>query len=212
MGITIPVVNMVVGNLVYVFVVIYGLVASTGATEGHSNLAEYEYEYGDDIMTDMLDKMRIAFPQIDTDGDGKIRCDQLREFLLAADPIWEYDDYLEGVEMMATMADADNDDMLTLDELINFFTAIEEEEPTKAQQGAAMFKLYDTDLNGKMSLEELNAMYLAGGTGFGEGNTGIMEILQGLLQVMDTNKDGQVSLEEYVKQSMAPGGFTLHDY
>merc|ERR1719402_1722225 len=186
---------MVVGNLVYVFVVIYGLVASTGATEGS----------GDDGMADMLDKMRIAFPQIDTDGDGKIRCDQLREFLLAADPIYGSEDYLDGEEMIATMADADEDDMLTLDELINFFFPVEGEGPTKAQQGAAMFKLYDTDHNGKMSLEELNAMYLAGRTGFVEGMTittdeGETGLMDWVLQVMDTNKDGQVSLDEYVNQ------------
>merc|ERR1719402_1167089 len=185
---------MVVGNLVYVFVVIYGLVASTGATEGS----------GDDGMADMLDKMRIAFPQIDTDGDGKIRCDQLRELLLTA-AVFGSEDYMEGMEMIATMADADDDEMLTIDELINFFTAIEGEEPTKAQQGAAMFKLYDTDQNGKMSLEELNEMYLAGRTMFVEGMTittdeGEIGLMDWVLQVMDTNKDGQVSLDEYVNQ------------
>merc|ERR1719402_1043247 len=181
---------MVVGNLVYIFGVVFALVASTRATEG-----VFEEDSDEDLMAAMFAKFRTAFPQIDTDGDGKIRCDQLMELFLAADPTLTRDN-VDGEDMIAAMADADDDNMLTADELINFMVASAEEEPTRAQLGAAMFKLHDTDKNGKMSQEELDKMYLVQSGGVPEhGVTGMMEWA---LQLMDTDQDGQLSLEEYV--------------
>merc|ERR1711890_55410 len=197
MGITIPAVNMIVGNLLFIFGVVFALVSSTGATEGPD----------EDVMADMFAKFRISFPQVDTDGDGKIRCDQLTELLLAAEPDSTEDDF-DGVAMIAAMADVDDDNMLTVEELINFLTASATEEPSGAKLGAAMFKLHDTDRNGKMDIDELNAMYLVQSGGRPQmGGTGMMEYA---LQLMDANGDGQLSLEEYVNPQN--GALKLHDF
>ena len=64
----------------------------------------------------------------------------------------ESDNIDDMIKMVINMADKDGDKMINLDEIVRLICG----EPSEMEKERAMFKMYDTDGNGKLTKKNIN--------------------------------------------------------
>ncbi len=126
------------------------------------------------------------FKALDKDGNGQIT---FEEFVIAAEPP-TYAGRKLAKETFLKM-DKNQDEVLTLDEFCVVKELPEgEQPPTPEEECEALFKKYDTDHDGKVSVNE-----------FVVGNEaqsfGTRKAARDNFLLMDTNHDEQLTLEEF---------------
>ncbi|XP_031476679.1 probable calcium-binding protein CML18 [Nymphaea colorata] len=131
-----------------------------------------------------------VFRILDKDGDGKITRRELEEVLPRLDsaPLTE-----EEVAFMVSLADADGDGCVTMEE----FCALSG--PAGESELVGAFRAYDTDGDGRISAEELHCMLMALGDG---GCT--LDDCRRIIESVDSDGDGFVGFEDFERMLRQP--------
>jgi len=168
-------------SVIWVLVLI-GL-ATVGASICYAELKD-ESEYPKECVA--------MFKEMDKDGNGQIT---IEEFVIAAQPT--YAGRKTSKEAFVRM-DKNADGVLTLDEFCEVKELKEgEKEPTPEEQCEELFKKYDTDHDGKLSLTEFFV-------GTGTQSYGSRKASQTTFIIMDKNQDEELTQEEFCAVGESP--------
>ncbi|CAN6485927.1 unnamed protein product [Victoria cruziana] len=131
-----------------------------------------------------------VFRILDKDGDGKIMRRELEEVLPRLDSALLTE---EEVASMVSLADADGDGCVTMEE----FCALSG--PAGESELVGAFRAFDTDGDGRISADELHCMLVALGDG---GCT--VDDCRGIIQSVDSDGDGFVGFEDFERMMRRP--------
>ncbi|KAL2620017.1 hypothetical protein R1flu_000222 [Riccia fluitans] len=150
-------------------------------------------------------ELRRMFSAIDENQDGLICVDDLRRFMGRLGQELSEED---AVSMLATV-DHDRDGSVGFEEFCTLYgaldscsagrTEVDDEENTELKEA---FRLYDTNNDGYISCQELQAVLLA--LGLPEGKS--LKNCEHMIRVVDLDGNGQVDIKEF-KQMMSSNSF-----
>ncbi|KMZ76016.1 putative Calmodulin [Zostera marina] len=146
-----------------------------------------------EILTeDQISEFKEAFLLFDKDGDGCITMDELATVIrsLGQNPTKE-----ELLDMMNEV-DVDGNGTIEFNEFLHLM-ARKMKETDADEELREAFKVFDKDQNGYISASELSNVMI----NLGEKLTD--EEVQQMIREADTDGDGQVNYEEFVKMMMA---------
>jgi calcium-dependent protein kinase len=137
------------------------------------------------ISAKEIQYLREAFITLDTNGDGKLSIEELRQGYKHA----RID--LTDVERIMEICDSDGNGFIDYSE---FLTAtINWKKELSHDRLEAVFKMFDTDGSGKIGLEEIKAL-------FGQDARGIDDqTWDEVMKEADLNGDGEIDLHEFKK-------------
>lgn len=144
-----------------------------------------EYIASQLTSTNETNHLRDAFIALDTNGDGKLSIEELRKgFILAGFSI-------EDINSIIEYCDGDGSGFIDYTE---FLTAtLNWKKILSREKLETVFKAFDTDKNGTISLHEIRQF-------FGETGMDIEdEVWKDMMNEADLNGDGQIDLEEFIK-------------
>jgi calcium-dependent protein kinase len=136
--------------------------------------------------TDKVWELERAFKTIDVNGDGKLSKKELYDQLKSNPETWkEFKD-------MFTMVDTDKSNYITYEEFVS--ACIDKKSALTDQNLLLAFKLFDSDHNGKISLEEIRQVLLGG-----ELNEESEKVIMDIIKSIDSDEDGLISFDEFSK-------------
>jgi len=137
--------------------------------------------------------MKDAFKEADTEGTGKLTASQLKDVFNAVTTS-EWDEEL--VTLFMRIVDTDGDRMLNYDQLTQLFS---DEELEPEQLFKMLFKMLDTNRDGKLCKQELSQLLKIfeddeDGDRMSEEN---QQKMKEIIKTFDEDKDGYLNLQEF---------------
>lgn len=133
-----------------------------------------------------LEELRGTFKLFDKDGSGSISNDELGAILRARGLDLSADQLSDLVKKYDTNGDGDID-------FEEFAKLMAESDVAETARFAQLFKSIDTDSSGSVSVSELRTALENKGVGLSE------QQLQQMIQYADTDGNGELSFEEFLK-------------
>jgi Ca2+-binding EF-hand superfamily protein len=145
------------------------------------------------LMTSMLDQdelgsLKKVFQEIDTNGDGQITAEELRE-AFARQGVRD-GELLNQVESLMKLADVNGDGVLSYEELV--MTSVQRKLQNKEERLWEAFCKFDKDLDGSITASEIAEVLKVTKTE-----------AESLIREIDKNGDNVVDYEEFVAMMMA---------
>eukprot|EP01083_Nonionella_stella_P242036 844632_1 len=141
------------------------------------------------LTQEEVDEYREAFSLFDKDGDGSISADELG---IVVRTIGMNPTELEVQDMMKEL-DKNKDGVIEFDEFLDMMSQMDDPDPNEIRK---MFRKFDTDGSGGLSLQELRHGIKSLGVGVTD------EELDEMLRDADTNRDGEISHDEFMRMMM----------
>ena len=136
------------------------------------------------MSDEKLAQLKTAFMVIDKDQNGAISAENLKEAIqMSGQTVTD-----EQVEMMIKNADCDENGKVEFPEFVKMMRKLME-----AQQIREAFQAIDSDGSGKVSVDELKEIMKAAGEGSDD------DQIEGLIKQADTDGDGSLNYEEFLK-------------
>jgi len=151
------------------------------------NLQKVVMEYMADQLTvsKETENLRTAFISLDKNGDGKLSLEELKSGFVSAGF------NMQDLNLIIESCDGDGNEYIDYSE---FLTAtINWKKVLNKEKLESVFRTFDKDANGKISLDELKEFF--GNAGDSLDNQAWME----MIREADANGDGQIDLEEFIK-------------
>eukprot|EP00930_Biecheleria_cincta_P060114 TRINITY_DN457_c0_g1_i1.p1 TRINITY_DN457_c0_g1~~TRINITY_DN457_c0_g1_i1.p1 ORF type:complete len:218 (+),score=30.92 TRINITY_DN457_c0_g1_i1:185-838(+) len=152
---------------------------------------------------------RKAFVDADTDGDGKLSCDELKKVIVNHPELWAMLEVNTGIEtarcqeiataVAMTKADSNDDGLITWDEFRALWSSVFKQPKSQLEFfQKALFSAFDNDGNGLLDREELatflDLFYQKGSIFAGDQRLPPKEeLLKLCLEELDRNGDGCLS-------------------
>lgn len=134
-----------------------------------------------------LAQLKKSFDLIDEDGNGYLDEDELRNFLIANDLELQY------LPMIFKLFDENKDGMISFEEFTNYLDAIVKSQSNFLYLYSLTFNAIDTNKNGMLDSEEIQEFGRICGYDFSK------EKIEEMIEMYDTNGDGQLDFEEMRK-------------
>ena len=131
------------------------------------------------------ENLRTAFISLDINGDGKLSLDELKSGFVSAG-FNQQDLYL-----IIESCDGDGNEHIDYSEFLT--AAINWKKVLSKEKLESVFRTFDKDANGKISVDELKEFF--GNAGNSLDNQAWME----MIREADANGDGQIDMEELIK-------------
>ncbi|CAD8110074.1 unnamed protein product [Paramecium sonneborni] len=150
----------------------------------HQKLQEACFKYIVNQLATKEEKQELlrTFQSLDTNNDGKL---SKQELLIGYQKIMNADQALEEVEKVFAQVDKNNSGMIDYTEFV--MATIDRQQLLSKQRLQLTFRMFDADKSGSISLDELKQIF----GGISE------EMWKQVVQEVDQNQDGQISLEEF---------------
>ena len=136
--------------------------------------------------TDKIHELEKAFKTIDINGDSKLSKQELYNQLKNNPETWK------ELKEIFTVIDADKNNYITYEEFVS--GCIDKKAALTDQNLLLAFRLFDSDHNGKISLEEIRQVLLGG-----EINQNSELVIMNIVKSIDSDNDGFISFEEFAK-------------
>jgi len=133
------------------------------------------------------DNLRKLFESVDSDKNGTLTFDEIKEIMRAN---LASDDYDEFSALLARL-DSDKNRRIDYSEFINL--TIEHKKLLSKENLMITFKKLDVDNSGTLSIDELRQAFEAGGNKRSE------SFWKDFIASIDENKDNLISVDEFVK-------------
>jgi calcium-dependent protein kinase len=135
-----------------------------------------------------LRDLEIMFNRIDTSKDGKLSLDELSKGIEELQAFFQFED-IDYEDLLKKM-DADGDGEIDFSE---FITAAFNTRTLLTQENLdAAFKTFDKDGNGKITKDELQAIFSGG-----EASKASDAVWKDIMDEVDKNGDGEIDYEEF---------------
>merc|ERR1712196_716052 len=141
-----------------------------------------------ELTEEQKQEMREAFDLFDTDGSGNIDAKELESAMQALG----FEPKKAEIKKMVDDLDKDGDGTVDWDEFVLLMSGKMSDKDLKDDMIKA-FKLFDSDSTGKVSFKNLEAIAKELGESMSK------EELQGMMDEADTDGDGEISEEEFLR-------------
>merc|ERR1712216_503300 len=141
-----------------------------------------------DLTPQQVNEIREAFDLFDTDGSGAIDAKELKVAMRALG----FEPKKEEIRKMVNDMDKDGDGTVDFDEFMILMTGKMSGKDAKEEIVKA-FKLFDDDESGKVSFKNLKRVAKELGESMGD------EELQEMIDEADTDNDGEINEEEFLR-------------
>lgn len=129
------------------------------------------------------------FKRLDVSKDGRLQKDELKQGLNELSAYFGYDNNFDFDELFKIM-DADGSGEVDFTEFIT--AAIDKRALLTKENIDAAFRTFDADGNGRITKEELQAVFASGKTG-----SATTDVWQKIMADVDKNGDGEIDYEEF---------------
>jgi calmodulin len=157
-----------------------------------SRNAESRKEATDNLTEEQIAEFKEAFQIFDKDGDGTITTKELGTVMRSLGQNPSDEDLQEMIEEV----DEDKNGTIDFREFLGLMAKKMKETDTEEELIEA-FKVFDRDGNGKISSHELRFVMTSAGEDLSE------EDIEEMIHDADTDKDGFIDYEEFVKLMMS---------
>lgn len=147
----------------------------------------------DSLSQDQVEDYHEAFCMFDKDGSGTITTKELGDVMraLGQDPTEE------ELKDIISDVDKENKGMINFEEFLELMTKKTNDKDTLEEEMRAAFKVFDKDKSGKISPAELWIVMESLGERLSK------DEIEQMIVAADTDGDGEVNYEEFIKM-MAP--------
>jgi Ca2+-binding EF-hand superfamily protein len=128
-----------------------------------------------------------TFDALDTDANGSVTDDELREFLMRLGmPL-----VTSSIEQMVAVLDKNGDGKVTRDEFLHWYIESMREDRSMHERAIELFHLFDTNRNGEITIGDFKEKFDAMHMGFSVDEIGA------IVNELDRDRNGSVSLHEF---------------
>ncbi|EDO45935.1 predicted protein [Nematostella vectensis] len=146
----------------------------------------------DRLTPEQLSEIEAAFKMYDTNGDGQISAEELGQAMREAGQLVSD----EELKDMIRAVDLDGNGKVEFKEFVQMM-ANQLGQPAPVEEMKAYFDRFDQDGNGFIDSDEMKCLVRA----FYSNLTGdaLKQQVRAMIEAADTNSDGKISFEEFVK-------------